>query len=98
MSRRIYRILIVISIALGVYLYTIKETHTKMFLIVISSLVFMLLNMGIHGFIAHSLKPSVKGDVIAYPLLMRALWAVLFFLFVFFILPVFCPSFLLNFK
>ena len=98
MSRIIYGILIVISIALGVYLYTIKDTHTKMFLIVISSLVFMLLNMGIHGLIVHSLKPSVKGDIIAYPLLMGALWAVLFFLFMFFILPVFFPNFLLNFK
>jgi len=96
MARRIYLILIVTSIVLGVYLYMVKETHSKTFLIFISSLIFMIFSMGIHGFIAHSLKPSLKGDIIVYPILMGALWSVLFFLFVFFILPVFCPEFLFH--
>ncbi|QXP58306.1 hypothetical protein [Olleya sp. HaHaR_3_96] len=93
MARRIYRILIVISLALGYHLFTIKNTHTKTYVVIISSLIFMLLSIGIHGLIAHSLKPDVKGDIILYPILMGALWAVLFFLFVFFILPVYCPDF-----
>jgi hypothetical protein len=92
MARRIYSILIAISLILGVLLFVIKETYSKNFLIVISSLIFMFFSMGIHGLIAHSLKPSIKGDGIVYPLLMGALWGVLFFLFVFFIIPIFCPG------
>ncbi|WP_272022964.1 hypothetical protein [Olleya namhaensis] len=95
MARRIYRILIVISLALGYYLFTIKDTHSTTYVVIISSLIFMLLSMGIHGLIAHSLKPDVKGGIILYPILMGVLWAILFFLFVFFILPAFCPDFLL---
>lgn len=93
MARRIYQILLVISIVLGFYLYTIKESHSKTFLITVSSLIFLFLSMGIHGLIAHSLKPNVKGALIAYPILMGILWSVLFFMFVFFILPIFCPEF-----
>jgi len=96
MARRIYRILIVIAIGLGAYLYLLKSTHSKTFLLIISSLIFLMFSMGIHGLIAHSLKPSVKDDIIVYPLLMGVLWAVLFGLFVFFIIPVFCPNFFLN--
>lgn len=91
-----YRILIIIAFGLGVYLYSIRETHSKIFLIVTSAIIFTFLSMGIHGLIAHSLNPKAKGGILTYPLLMGVLWAVLFFLFVFFILPIFCPDFLLH--
>ncbi len=93
MARRIYRILIVISIGLGVYLFMIKETHSNSFLIIISSLIFLLLSMGIHGLIAHSVNPKLKETTLAYPLLMGLLWVILFLMFVFFIIPVFCSDF-----
>ncbi|MDG1729442.1 MAG: hypothetical protein P8K68_07570 [Algibacter sp.] len=96
MSRRIFKIVIAISILIGIYLYTIRETHTNSFLIISSSITFLILSFGIHGLIAHSLRPKSKGDLIAYPLLMWMLWAVLFLLFVFFVIPIFCPDFLLN--
>lgn len=96
MERRIYQIVIVLSIVLGAYVFMIKETHSKTFLIVITSLVFLLFSAGIHGLLAHTLKPGIKGNIIGYPILMGVLWAVLFFLFVFFILQVFCPDFLYN--
>ena len=96
MAGRIYSILIAISLGLGIYLYTIKETHSKVFLIVISSLIFTLLSMGIHGLLAHSIPPKQKGGILTYPLFMGVLWAVLFFLFVFFIIPIFCPDFLID--
>ena len=95
MARRIYSILIAISLGLGVYLYTIKETHIKGFLIIISSLIFTLFSMGIHGLLAHSIAPKTKGGILLYPLLMGVLWAVLFFMFIFLIIPIFCPDFLL---
>ncbi len=87
MARRIYSFIIAVVLGLGFYLYTIKETHSKVFLIVTSAIIFTFLSVGIHGLIAHSLNPKAKGGILAYPLLMGVLWAVLFFLFVFFILP-----------
>jgi len=97
MARRIFRIVIVISIALAIYLFALKDNHTKSFLIVASSLTFLMFSFGIHGLIAHSLQPNSKGNLIVYPILMWALWAVLFLLFVFFIIPIYCPDFLIDF-
>lgn len=94
MARRIYSLAIAVAIGLGIYLYSIKETHSNVFLIVTAGIIFTLFSIGVHGLIAHSLNPKVKGGILIYPLLMGVLWAVLFFLFVFFILPIFCPDFL----
>ncbi|MFS4416425.1 hypothetical protein [Maribacter sp. 2307ULW6-5] len=96
MARRIYSIVIAVALILGFYLFSIKETHSNTFMIVISGLIFTLFSVGIHGLIAHSLNPKAKGGILLYPLLMGVLWAVLFLIFVFFILPLFCPNFLLN--
>ncbi len=96
MARRVYSILIAIALGLGFYLFSIKETHSKVFLLVTSAIIFTFLSMGIHGLIAHSLNPKAKGGLLLYPLLMGVLWAVLFFFFVFLILPMFCPDFLLQ--
>lgn len=96
MARRLYGILILVSLAIGFYIFTIKELHSDRFLIIISGVVFMFLSMGIHGLIAHSLNPKQKGGILLYPLLMGVLWAVLFLLFVFFIIPIFCPNFMLK--
>ncbi|MDV7139815.1 hypothetical protein R3X28_13055 [Maribacter sp. TH_r10] len=96
MFKRVYSILIIVALGLGFYLYGIRETQTNVFLIISSGLIFTFLSMGIHGLIAHSLNPKVKGGIILYPLLMGVLWAFLFFLFVFFILPIFCPDFMLG--
>ena len=96
MSRRIFRIVIAISVLIGIYLYTIRDTQSSSFLIILSSVTFLILSFGIHGLIAHSLRPKSKGDLITYPLLMWMFWAVLFLLFVFFVIPVFCLDFSLN--
>tara|TARA_R110002050_G_scaffold286468_3_gene436960 strand:- start:42822 stop:43115 length:294 start_codon:yes stop_codon:yes gene_type:complete len=96
MARRLYGILIIVSFGLGFYLNTLKEEHTDRFMIIFSGIIFTLLSVGIHGLIAHSLNPKVKGGILLYPILMGVLWAVLFLLFVFFVLPIFCPDFLLK--
>ena len=96
MSRRIFRILIIASILIGFYLYVIRETQSSRLLVIWSSVTFLILSFGIHGLIAYSLRPKTKGDLIAYPLLMWVLWAVLFFLFVFLVIPVFYPDFLMD--
>lgn len=95
MARRIYGIVIAVALGLGFYLNSIKDTHSKIFLIVTAGIIFTLFSIGVHGSIAHSLNPEAKGGILLYPLLMGALWAFMFFLFVFFILPIFCPDFLL---
>ncbi|MDO6472573.1 hypothetical protein [Maribacter sp. 1_MG-2023] len=96
MARRVYSIIIAIALGLGFYLFTIRDTHSKAYLITILAIIFTLFSMGVHSLLAHSLKPKVKGDIIIYPLLMGVLWAVLFFLFVFVFLPLLCPDFLLH--
>jgi hypothetical protein len=96
MTRWIFRILIIASILIGIYLYIIRETQSSRLLIIWSSITFLILSFGIHGLIAHSMRPKTKGDLIAYPLLMWILWAVLFFLFVFLVIPVFYPDFLMD--
>jgi len=97
MYRRVFRIVIVIAIALGIYLFVAKESFSKNFLIIALSIDFIILSLGIHGLIAHSLRPSSKGELITYPLFMWILWAILFLIFVFFIIPIYCPDFSLDF-
>lgn len=97
MSRKIFRIVIVIAIVLGIILFFTKESFSKSFLLIFSSLTFLILSFGIHGLIAHSLRPpNNKGELITFPLLMWVLWAIMFLLFVFLIIPIYCPDFLLN--
>ncbi len=96
MARRVYGILIVIALGLGFYIYGLRESHSNVFMIITSGLIFTILSVGVHGIIAHSLNPKAKGGILLYPLLMGVLWAFLFFLFVFFILPIFCPDFLIQ--
>ncbi|MDB9720438.1 hypothetical protein OAA67_01030 [Winogradskyella sp.] len=46
---------------------------------------------------AHSIRPpSTKGELITFLLFMWVLWAVMFLAFVFFIIPVYCPDFLMD--
>jgi hypothetical protein len=59
-------------------------------------MIFTLFSVGIQGLIVYSLNPAAKGGILAYPLLMGLLWAVLFFLFVFIVVPMFCPDFLFS--
>ncbi|MBT8205921.1 MAG: hypothetical protein KJO20_11150 [Eudoraea sp.] len=97
MARRIFRIVIIVSIALAIYLFVVKEEHSKVFSIVMSSITFLLFSFGIHGLIAYSIPPDKKGNIIVYPILMWALWAILFLVFVFVVIPFYCPDFLIGF-
>jgi len=93
MARRIYRILIVIAISIGIYLVLTRESHSDVFLISLSSVVFMLISVSTHGLIAHSVRPQIKEGLFGYPLLMGLVTVVLFLLFIFFIIPVLSPDF-----
>jgi|GEM_PF-1961406 len=96
MARRIFRIVIAVSVLLGIYLFISKDVHSKVFSIITSSLTFLIFSLGIHALISHSLHPKSKGNIIVYPILMWALWAVLFLLFAFLVIPFYYPDFLIR--
>lgn len=93
MVRRIYWILMLLSITIGgIILYSGADFGSKKGLLTVLTILAMIFIASIHGIIAHSLKPSTKGNLILYPLLMGVLFVFLFFIFVFFITPLFCPD------
>ena len=98
MAKRIYWILLIISIIIGAIVFSYKEIIPIYLLLVVLFCLFTMIVSSIHGIIAHSLDPRLKGGLIAYPLLMGALFAVLFFICFFFIIPLFFPGFLSTFN
>ncbi|MDB9782918.1 hypothetical protein OAB88_07430 [Winogradskyella sp.] len=97
MSRRVFRIIIVLAIAIWISLFITKDEFSKSVLISVASLTFLVFSFGIHGLMAHSIRPpSTKGELITFLLFMWVLWAVMFLAFVFFIIPVYCPDFLMD--
>jgi hypothetical protein len=97
MSRRIFRIIIAIAIVIGTALFITKDSFSNSVLISLASLTFLAFSLGIHGLIAHSIHPPVTDEeLITFPLLMWVLWAIMFLAFVFFIIPVYCPNFLID--
>jgi hypothetical protein len=97
MARRIYWILFFVSIITGVIFYILRNNISANKLLFILFIIFMLLITSVHGTIAHTLNPQLKGGLIAYPILMGILFAVLLFICLFFIMPLFCPDFLNGF-
>ena len=98
MAKRIYGIILIISIIIGASVFSYKEIIPVSILLVVLFCLFTMFVTSIHGIIAHSLDPHLKGGLIAYPLLMGALFAVLFFICFFFIIPLFLPGFLSTFN
>jgi hypothetical protein len=94
MARRIYWTILVLILAAGVLLYYNKEGFAATTLIGLLFVLTMLLGGCMHGIVEHSLPPNVKGGLILYPLVMGAAFALLFFIVVFFIMPLFVPGFL----
>ena len=97
MSRRLFRMVIVIAIAIWIVLFMTKDSLSKNFLIGAATLTFLLFSFGIHGLIAHSIHPpATEGELITFRLLMWLFWAVMFLVFVFFIIPIYHPDFLID--
>jgi hypothetical protein len=92
MAKNIYISLLSISLISLLLLYYWKDNlpfRTMLGLIVI---IYFVLVASIHGIVAHTLSPELKGGLIVYPLLMGVLFAVLFFICVFVVLPLFFPE------
>ncbi|PTM09353.1 MAG: hypothetical protein DA407_06035 [Bacteroidetes bacterium] len=97
MSRRVFRIIITIAIVLWISLFFTKDEFSNTVLISSATLTFLVFSFGIHGLIAHSIRPpSTKGELITFPLFMWVFWAIMFLVFVFLIIPLYCPDFLME--
>lgn len=78
------------ALAFGLFLFLSQANYSARFLMLASSMAFLVFSLGMHGLIAFSLKSEVKGRVNFYPVWMWALWALLFMVFVVFLLPAIC--------
>ncbi len=91
-ARRIYWTILILSILIGVYFYFLSpEKFTPQFLRNFSAVPFFMLIVGIHGIMAHSIIPETKHIMVFYPLVMGAIYVILFFLHLFVIVPQICP-------
>lgn len=96
-ARRIYGMLLILAIIIGVYFYGIaREKYDAHFLIFFSLVPYLMFAGAAHGLIAHGLPPAVKGKghSVYYPLAMGAVFVILFLIHVFLVLPMVCPDFL----
>lgn len=93
MLRRLFGIVIVLALAFGFFIFLNREGYSTRFIMIASSMAFLVFSLGIHGIIAYTLKPELKGQIIFYPIWMWALWAILYLIFVFLVLPAICSGF-----
>lgn len=92
-ARRIYWAILIFSLIIGVYVYGIApHQFDTEFLLFFSLIPFFMFAGSVHGILVHALRPSVKGDMITYPIMMGLLFALLFFIHVFVIVPLVCPN------
>jgi hypothetical protein len=97
MSRRVFRIVIALALVIWILLFITKDSFSKSLLISVATLSFLAFSLGIHGLILHSIRPpETRGKLITFPLLMWGLWAIMFLLFVFLIIPLYYPDFLMD--
>lgn len=87
MANRLYKLLGILSF---IFLFLLLFNRDKILfegLLWATSILFMILVASIHGVLAHSLKPSIKGNLIFYPILMGVLFGVLSAIYFFLIMP-----------
>lgn len=93
MARKILKTVIFITIAIWIYLVVTKESHSKTFMLIVATLTFLVFSFSVLRLIVRSTRPpATKGELISFPLLMWVLWAMMFLLFVFLLVPVLYPD------
>ena len=98
MSRKFYSITLILSIILGIVLFFAKSEISGNVLLTTLFVISMITVTSVHGIIVHSIDIKKQMHTIKFPLLMGAIFAVIFFIWVFFIMPAFCPDFINNFN
>ena len=93
-QKRIYWLLIIISLVIGFIFYgSLQEQFSLQFLVFFSGAPFLLFVTGIFGLLWPKLKPEKDEVYIIHALLIGILFIVLFFIHVWLILPRICPDF-----
>ncbi|SDL37725.1 hypothetical protein [Kriegella aquimaris] len=91
---KIYWILIVLSLIIGISIYgPLKDEFTLQFLLFFSGLPFFLFVIGSFGLLWPKIKPDGEEIYIKHALLIGILFIILFFIHVWIILPRICPDF-----
>ncbi len=93
MERRIYWILLIISSIVGLGLFIFKENVNPSLILGLLLVVALTFSASIHGIIAHTINPNLKGGLIFYPLLMGVIFSVLLFIFIFTYMHIQHPAF-----
>lgn len=92
--RRIYWLLLILSLIIGFVFYgLLQEEFSLQFLVLFSGVPFLLFVTGIFGLFWPKLKPEGDEVYIGHALLIGLLFIILFFIHVWLILPHICPNF-----
>lgn len=87
MVNKVYRMIGIISILSLIVVIIFRNKILFEGLMWIVSVLFMLLVASIHGIIAHTVRPSQKGSLIFYPILMGILFGIITAIYFFVIMP-----------
>jgi hypothetical protein len=93
-NNKIFWLLLVLSAIIGFVFYrALQEQFSLQFLMLFSSIPFLLFVTGIFGLLWPKIKPAGDEVYISHALLIGALFIFLFFIHVWIILPLICPDF-----
>ena len=93
-SKIIYWILLILSIIVGVIFYTtLRGEYSLKFLVLFSGVPFLLFVAGVFGLMWPIIKPEGEELHIKHTIFIAIFFVILFFLHVWIVLPLICPSF-----
>ena len=98
MMRRIYIIILIMSILGTAILYSVRGYFTGQSIIWVMLFLSVIMVGSIHGIIAHSTNVERKGGLIIYPLIMGVIFGLILFIWVFVLIPGFDPDFIDNLR
>lgn len=86
------------AVVIGVIVFFMKDSLSTMALLGILFITSMISITSVHGIIVHSVDIKKQMQSFQFPLLMGVVFAVVLFIWVFLIFPLFCPDFLQSFR
>jgi len=93
-SKKIYWILLILSIIIGFVFYgTMQDQFSLQFLVFFSGVPFFLFVIGCFGLLWPKLKPVGDEVYITHAIMIGVLFIILFFIHTWIILPRICPDF-----
>ena len=93
-SKTVYWILLILSVITGFVFYTtLRGEYSLQFLVLFSGVPFLLFVSGVFGLMWPIIKPEGEELYIKHTLLIGLFFIIMFFLHVWIVLPLICPSF-----